>query len=1148
MTFIRDPLMNYEKLRYSKISILSLFLLIFLMTGIASASITLTDQDSTISLSDTVISVPDLYDYIVKAKGMGVAHAQYIEKVEPGVWHIKGFVKSSNNGKLVFHSEHGNELRISRTFSPGGTSFLASVDFRDVTIRQWNAATDQPIAAIDSMRWHFLSNSYFEGVTFHTFNRIYFGDTAVGGAVTNVTLKDVYMTDWYRDVRLRGTYFTLYNVSMVDSHDLWHTERAGFRSCITSNSTYENIYVNPFKTFPKGASDSTGSYGIQASGTFDVYRNIHIENTTYSGFVTGGNYNQYYNVTIHNSDHNQIEIRENNAIWDGVRVTGGVPGAPGTQSGILVARATSSSPRGENVTVKNVYMYNYGQGGWLKTDGDLEPLVNYRFENITSMYGPTYLFGLQDSVFKNVTLYQANSRGDAGWQYSRSTTGNHPTKNVTLIDVSIDSGKHYMYFSSADIILANLKHRTFGSGHTGTSYYVYYPLDVKVTNTEGSPVQNALVTISSDVCVIDSKGTQKNTASTDIRGRLSADDVFYVADFRRVMSSAYTYYTHTLSASKDGKYNVSFEVDPESTWYCENPNIPTYTITAIIPDDNTSDPSIIGFAPSEDNPFVLGSTKKFRVWTDEALTSMKWYVDGSQVSSGSLEYNWNIQEGSHTIHFEGANANGAVMQSWSISEEPEIPEEQKESNIPVPESSGSGTSYTPSATSFTASVGSSTNFIVNTDEQFTSTQWYFNSEPVASGTTYTQNWAASGSFTVRFEGADDLGTTTRTWNVIVTGSEYSAISVVPSASVVSPGETFSLDMYIDPKQPVTGAQLNLHYSTLASVTSVKDGGLFKTGGLSNTFQSGTIDNSAGVLRNVYSAIMGPGTVSTPGSMATVTMVAGASSGMLELTLSNVVLSDAYSNPAPYDITYASILVDTAPLFNAIPAMSVEEESALTFAVSATDADGDALTYSSTSLPQGATFNAASRTFSWTPARGQTGTYSIEFSVTDGYLNDTATAAITVTSLDLAPVITLFEPASGSEFEEGQVIDISVVAEDPEGESLSYSLTINGIQASSSASYRWVTDYSCAGTHSIGVTVSDGNSQVSQTHTVTILDVHPRWDVNMDGIVNILDITLVGQNYGNVYSEDLPRWDVNQDGIVNVQDLSIVAAHFGETVQ
>jgi hypothetical protein len=785
-------------------------------------------------------------------------------------------------------------------------------------------------------------------------------------------------------------------------------------------------------------------------------------------------------------------------------------------------------------------------GFWFKNLHNLSA-VNNTF--VTFAY-PIFAINVQNSTFENTAISDVNNYG-----LVLTGSSNNIFKDLTITKTRLSSIR--FSGSNSNNKFVNLLYDDITFGSTSSAFLPYYYSDIRVIGFTGVPVEDASISISNNVNTnypsINIKGESKHSFVTGSDGKTPLPSVnqrnsIALLDFYQTRDQK-TEMSYTFTVEKGG-YSLSMAgIDPSSAWYREDPNTPTYTITAILPDEVTNGPSIIGFAPSEDNPFVPGSTKKFRVWADETLTSMNWYVDGSLVSSGSLGYNWNIQEGSHTIHFEGVNANGAVMQSWSISEEPEVPEEQEEPNIPVPESSGSGTSYTPSATSFTASMGSSTNFIVNTDEQFTSTHWYFDGAAVASGTTsYTQNWDASGSFTVRFDGADDLGTMTRTWNVVVTGSEYSAISVVPSASVVAPGETFSLDVYIDPKQPVTGAQLNLHYSTLASVTSVRDGGLFKTGGLSNTFQSGTIDNSAGVLRNVYSAIMGSGTVSTPGSMATVNMTAGASSGILELTLSNVVLSDAYSNPAPYDISYASVLVDTAPVFNTIPAISVEEESTLTFTVSATDADGDTLTYSGTSLPQGATFDASSKTFSWTPARGQAGTYTVGFDVTDGYLNDTATATITVTSLNSAPVITLFEPASGSEFEEGQVIGISVVAEDPEGEPLSYALTINGVQVSSSASYQWVTDYSCAGTHTIGVTVSDGNSQTSQTHTVTIMDVHPRWDVNMDGVVNILDITLVGQNYGNTYSEDLPRWDVNQDGIVNVQDLSIVAAHFGETVQ
>jgi hypothetical protein len=78
-------------------------------------------------------------------------------------------------------------------------------------------------------------------------------------------------------------------------------------------------------------------------------------------------------------------------------------------------------------------------------------------------------------------------------------------------------------------------------------------------------------------------------------------------------------------------------------------------------------------------------------------------------------------------------------------------------------------------------------------------------------------------------------------------------------------------------------------------------------------------------------------------------------------------------------------------------------------------------------------------------------------------------------------------------------------------------------------------------------VSDGIEQVTDQRTITINDVHPRWDVNEDGIVNILDISAIGQEYGKSVGAPYPRWDVNQDGNVNVQDMTLAGSHFGETV-
>ena len=53
---------------------------------------------------------------------------------------------------------------------------------------------------------------------------------------------------------------------------------------------------------------------------------------------------------------------------------------------------------------------------------------------------------------------------------------------------------------------------------------------------------------------------------------------------------------------------------------------------------------------------------------------------------------------------------------------------------------------------------------------------------------------------------------------------------------------------------------------------------------------------------------------------------------------------------------------------------------------------------------------------------------------------------------------------------------------------------------------------------------------------------PPWDVNKDGVINILDLTLVASHFGQ--TGDIPA-DVNGDNVVNILDLTLVASHFGE---
>ena len=55
---------------------------------------------------------------------------------------------------------------------------------------------------------------------------------------------------------------------------------------------------------------------------------------------------------------------------------------------------------------------------------------------------------------------------------------------------------------------------------------------------------------------------------------------------------------------------------------------------------------------------------------------------------------------------------------------------------------------------------------------------------------------------------------------------------------------------------------------------------------------------------------------------------------------------------------------------------------------------------------------------------------------------------------------------------------------------------------------------------------------------------PKWDVNRDGEVNILDLILVAQDIGKTRDANL-RTDVNGDGTRDIQDIVLVASHFGE---
>jgi hypothetical protein len=82
-----------------------------------------------------------------------------------------------------------------------------------------------------------------------------------------------------------------------------------------------------------------------------------------------------------------------------------------------------------------------------------------------------------------------------------------------------------------------------------------------------------------------------------------------------------------------------------------------------------------------------------------------------------------------------------------------------------------------------------------------------------------------------------------------------------------------------------------------------------------------------------------------------------------------------------DITITVQNVNRPPALDSIGDKGGKVGELLQFVISATDLDSDDLTYSATNLPSGATFDAGTQTFSWTP--GDVGVYeNVRFTVTD----------------------------------------------------------------------------------------------------------------------------------------------------------------------
>jgi len=186
------------------------------------------------------------------------------------------------------------------------------------------------------------------------------------------------------------------------------------------------------------------------------------------------------------------------------------------------------------------------------------------------------------------------------------------------------------------------------------------------------------------------------------------------------------------------------------------------------------------------------------------------------------------------------------------------------------------------------------------------------------------------------------------------------------------------------------------------------------------------------------------------------------------------------------------IANEAPTISSSTSFSIAENNTAIGSVTATDADGDSLTYSIS----GSEINISSSgvlSFASAPDYETKNSYTATVTVSDGTASVTQNITVNVTDVDEAIPNQAPSISSSASFSaaENQTAIGSVTATDADGDSLTYSISGSEINISSSGvlSFASAPDYETKNSYTATVTVSDGTASTTQDITVNITDVN-----------------------------------------------------------
>ncbi|NOR85965.1 PGF-pre-PGF domain-containing protein [archaeon] len=136
------------------------------------------------------------------------------------------------------------------------------------------------------------------------------------------------------------------------------------------------------------------------------------------------------------------------------------------------------------------------------------------------------------------------------------------------------------------------------------------------------------------------------------------------------------------------------------------------------------------------------------------------------------------------------------------------------------------------------------------------------------------------------------------------------VEITPANKTIDKNEYFILNVSVsDIPEPIIGMQADIEYDpSVITINYVVEGNLFTQDGAPTFFVDNPKDDTAGIRKNTYTAILGEFSVNTPENFITLNLTAKEQIEETYINITNVVISDPQGQAVPYTINNCTVTI------------------------------------------------------------------------------------------------------------------------------------------------------------------------------------------------------------------------------------------------